>query len=725
MVRLATLRLVCLSAGFVLAQGSVPGQCFGTGCEDENDAFQPAASPQQLLQVTSDRQPTGAVMNAPDMNTLQQLVAEGARPTAVEKMLSLLQSDQVASSDKPSAQHKAALDFNKTLEDTFVKNIRDDHDRAQNQMNNLTNILAQCTSTFKNAKGRADFLKQDKSSKKRQHEGCRATQVTLAADYKTARVNFFDKFLNVTKEPHSNRPASPNAAMDQYFKDLAGYWQQANKSYFDLKTKYDSAKATLESHEKNCTSQQASFELSYCAWHTSASDAIDDYQDCWSKANQTFYDTRNEVLKTGEHRQAEYNSVRRMQCMLAFFLDSAKRGGNATAQLKACKHHTANTSSLTLKNITPANMENVSSLGNLSLKPGDANWKTHEYSSIAVPSTLAKVLDCPSQKPRRTTMTSHLLFTSKGSASAYQNIWSGWYTKGNTVSSGDGKRGEYDALKLSTIKFSDSSGKFAEYTLSGNYMDKSLRDIVVGCGLTSSSKNDGKGKWKTGHCSIGTLKSSSGLSNLNSVLRLGVGDGTHDTKDWCVFMLKKGNGAGDFHGLRHHMDHGFSFGSEGHAAGSPNQVYIHGRGYSLQEARKVTTTSTTTRASQCSGRYAKVTFNNTANCIVAGEVEFYCDGTKRSASISHSTPHYRAYHAARSIDGKTDTYFAVCSHPKSAYIVYDLGSTCRLSKIRYDDRGGHQRSKTLDVAMGAAAGSTAHCASRTNAATNHWQVWNV
>lgn len=725
MVQFGMLQFACLSSGFFLAKGSVPEKCLGTGCEKEDEGLQPATSAQQLLQVTTmDRQAKGF-----DMNALQQLVAEGAPPVAVEKMLSLLQSDLVSGSEKPSKQHQAVLDFNKTLEDTLLKNIRDDHNLAQEQMNNLTDILAQCTSTFRNAGSRADLLKQDQASKKIQHEGCRATQVTLAAAYKTARTNFFDNFLNITKVPQSTRPASPNAAMDQYFKDMTQYWVQANDSYFDLKGKYESAQSTLSSHEKNCTSQQGNFETSYCAWHTSASDAIDYYQDCWSKANKTFHALRDGVLKMEMQRKTEYNSVRRMQCMLAFFLDSAKRGGNATSKLEACKHQTVNTSSLDLQNTTAASMDDVSSLGNLSLKPGDADWQTQEYSSIAVPSMLAKVQDCPSQKrpsaPKcadlqttsriwglqasginvskytrntlqwigvyhssdfycrdqpggiefgsryqtvramlgnRVQTASHkgccsasrptdvcnamdknaevdklckqmgfnsgtlvlrdhnscpeihygasgwtsdfvrssgagrqfrcsgtgggvppttplqLLFTGKGTSSTYQNTWSGWYTRGSTVGSGDGKRGEYDTLKLGSIKFSDSSGKFAEYSLSSSYKGKSLRDIVVGCGLSSSSRNTRTGKWKTGHCSIGTLTSSSGLSNLNSVLRVGVGDDQLDALDWCVFMLKKGNGGGNFLGNRHHVDHSFSFGSEGHTAGSSNQVSIHGYG---------------------------------------------------------------------------------------------------------------------------------------------------
>jgi hypothetical protein len=533
-----------------------------------------------------DRQP-----NKLDMHALQQLVAEGASPVAVEQMLSLLQSDLVSSSEKPSKQHQAVLGFNKTLEDTFLKNIFDDHTLAQEQLNNLTNILAQCDSTFRNAKSRANLLKQDQASKKQQHEACRATQVTLAATYKTARTNFFDKFLKVTKEPHSKRPASPNAAMDQYFKDMTQYWVQANTSYFDLKGRYESAQLTLGKHTQKCTSQQANFETSYCAWHTSASDAIDDYHDCWPKANKTFHALREDVLKMGDHRKTEYNSVRRMQCMLASFLDSAKRGGKASAKLNACKHLTADTRSLDLQNTTTVGMDNVSSLGNLSLKPGDADWQAQEYSNIAVPSMLAKIQHCPSTKRRGTmamattsTTTSaplsgsplQLLFTGRGTSTTYQNKWAGWYTKGYTVGSGDGKRGQYDTLKLRSIKFSDTSGKFAEYVLSSSYKGKSLRDIVVGCGLSRSGKNNGQGKWKTGHCSIGTLKSSSGLRNLNSVLRLGVGDGSRDPPDWCVFMLKKGNAAADFKGSRFHADHDFSFGSEGHTAGSRNQVFILG-----------------------------------------------------------------------------------------------------------------------------------------------------
>ena len=48
-----------------------------------------------------------------------------------------------------------------------------------------------------------------------------------------------------------------------------------------------------------------------------------------------------------------------------------------------------------------------------------------------------------------------MLFAAKGTTSTYQNKWSGWYSSGNTVTSGEGKRSSYDSKKIMYLRFYD------------------------------------------------------------------------------------------------------------------------------------------------------------------------------------------------------------------------------------------------------------------------------
>ena len=142
------------------------------------------------------------------------------------------------------------------------------------------------------------------------------------------------------------------------------------------------------------------------------------------------------------------------------------------------------------------------------------------------------------------------LFSASGSSGSFKNTWSGWYSSQHTVSSGNGKRSTYNTMPLSTIRFSDASGSYAEYKLNSGFAGKPLLLIVQKC-MGSNRHNRGGTRWRNGYCTnAGTLKSSGGSIRPSTHLRIGVGDGGSDSADWCLFMPLSGNGNGDYNGNR-------------------------------------------------------------------------------------------------------------------------------------------------------------------------------
>ena len=155
--------------------------------------------------------------------------------------------------------------------------------------------------------------------------------------------------------------------------------------------------------------------------------------------------------------------------------------------------------------------------------------------------------------------TQAVLFQAPGSSSTYQNLWGGWYGAGPTVSSGSGKRAAYDTMPVSSLRLSDSSGRYVEYKLNKGYAGRTLLSIVQGC-MGSNRRNTGTWTWRAGLCSnVGTRTSSSGSFWISPspVLRIGVGDGYNDPYDWALLMPLSGNGAGDY------ADDVWAFGGEG------------------------------------------------------------------------------------------------------------------------------------------------------------------
>ena len=115
------------------------------------------------------------------------------------------------------------------------------------------------------------------------------------------------------------------------------------------------------------------------------------------------------------------------------------------------------------------------------------------------------------------------------------------------MTTGDGKRGAYNAQPLSAIQFQDASGNSAVYTLNPSYCGQTLLSIVQSCMGTDRS-NTGTSVWNQGHCTkAGSRFSRNGIPAAKQ-LRIGVGDGQSDSQDWALFMLKWGNAGGDFTG---------------------------------------------------------------------------------------------------------------------------------------------------------------------------------
>lgn len=108
--------------------------------------------------------------------------------------------------------------------------------------------------------------------------------------------------------------------------------------------------------------------------------------------------------------------------------------------------------------------------------------------------------------------------------------------------------------------------------------------------------------------------------------------------------------------------------------------------------------------------------------IVFNEIEFYCDGEKRTGVTAvDGSEHYRDYTWDKTLDGNVGTYFANIWGTKEAFIVYDLQTPCSLTKVRWADRGGSMAFHTLTLSGGESQESLETIASWDNGATSDWQ----
>jgi hypothetical protein len=121
----------------------------------------------------------------------------------------------------------------------------------------------------------------------------------------------------------------------------------------------------------------------------------------------------------------------------------------------------------------------------------------HQYGNLAkkvvhLESKIKNLMKSCQTTPPKPGCSPTVLFEAPGNSGTYRNTWTGWYSTGNTVSSGNGKRAAYDAMSITGLRLSDASGRFAEYDLSPAYAGKTLQSIVSTC-MGSNRNNNNSG----------------------------------------------------------------------------------------------------------------------------------------------------------------------------------------------------------------------------------------
>jgi hypothetical protein len=138
---------------------------------------------------------------------------------------------------------------------------------------------------------------------------------------------------------------------------------------------------------------------------------------------------------------------------------------------------------------------------------------------------------------------------STASSGSYTNQWTGWYSSGKTVSSGDGKYPEYDSMQFSTFRFV-VGGDSAEFKTSS---PTSMLGLVQGAVSGSPPSNSANSAWNNGHKSYTWTKKVGSSVFKNSALKVGVGDQS-EAADWALFDFEhpspRSNGAGDYSGAQ-------------------------------------------------------------------------------------------------------------------------------------------------------------------------------
>ena len=142
-----------------------------------------------------------------------------------------------------------------------------------------------------------------------------------------------------------------------------------------------------------------------------------------------------------------------------------------------------------------------------------------------------------------------LLFevSSPDKTKVYSNSWKFWYQQGGATRSGNGKRSAYDAVVFRRVSFVVTFASGAVSTATAVFPHaRTMREHVTSLGLNALSSNTNTRVWSKGHARVAWTAYGPGFDPAG--LRIGLGDGSADARDWALFMLQAGNNIQDFLG---------------------------------------------------------------------------------------------------------------------------------------------------------------------------------
>jgi len=288
--------------------------------------------------------------------------------------------------------------LNDTLGNTTFPALLKGHLDDQAELNAGVQSLTGCNEIFADDSRLAAIAKEDVDATAQEHRYCRGNQSELKVrnDDALTILESLVKDIKGQSPPHKSPPGICGAstrflqdatAAEKYFstglseiRKLEKQYKTSQQEYTEKKANYTSAKGALENKTRACDSAQRSLEVGHCQWLGRATAASKSLDACWNRTSSTFSITRSAALDSASQRKLVYAATKRIQCFLSVLF--MKRVSKARQKLVTCQTLRPDESKFDLVNTTAPNKSGVQSLGDLSYKAGDEDWKTNMYAGI-------------------------------------------------------------------------------------------------------------------------------------------------------------------------------------------------------------------------------------------------------------------------------------------------------------------------------------------------------
>ena len=308
--------------------------------------------------------------------------------------------------------------------------------------------------------------------------------------------------------------------MQQEYANEVATTEQAEKDCKSDTDNYDAKvtecaalKSTWTQKKQDCDGKQDAMDAASCTVLDKSQDICTQYSDCYTSAAATYASDKASVQAEEASLFTEWKAILHLQCILDIFSKSTR----SDSDLTSCNNKDFTSAARTALSLKYPSGRTAKTCTETAATAKSLDYETAEYSSLpsnapaktCVASCCAKCInyDCTSSyrlKPDTifgktsseccmSWLSWTTLFVAKGTTTTYQNKWSGWYSGGNTVSSGEGKRSDYDSKKIMYVRFEERI--LVLFGVLGSAFFNSLVLFVSGCfvnpgmavGPTSSS----------------------------------------------------------------------------------------------------------------------------------------------------------------------------------------------------------------------------------------------
>merc|ERR1719367_564623 len=222
------------------------------------------------------------------------------------------------------------------------------HDEDQREVDRGHQAIADCSTVmqeaFSDPTSGVNFLKNAMEANNNTHFTCRAAQAATNStkEDKCSSYDVFAKSLDATKPNCAcNLPASTSEEWFECMKTSETWFVDNTAAFGQHKDSCNTAINELDNQKQKCETDQTAFELAHCSYGQILISTCSTYEECHTKTEKNFGDTKKDVEASEAARKVEYTAAKHVICYVGVLNASAD---SKSAALAACENATYDTS---------------------------------------------------------------------------------------------------------------------------------------------------------------------------------------------------------------------------------------------------------------------------------------------------------------------------------------------------------------------------------------------